>query len=260
MEGVSLTIGVIVAMEAELSHSLDLFASRIHKADKYAKTQEIYFGDELVLCISGVGKVNAASAAAMLLSLHYVDVLISIGVSGSLADDFNVGDIALVTTALEHDLDLRPIVESPGVAMGQSSPLHRSHAKVTETLHLAVEPLLESWSCSVYDRFGTRATLHTATVATGDTLVTSVEQKSAIVSQFPAAQLVDMETGAIAKVAINHGVPWGALRVVSDSADSKEVAREVFAFCSWEGSKLIASTIAHLIEIGLGKNGVIDDL
>lgn len=241
-------------MNVELHHSRDLFENGAICDERGSTTQEFFLASGLALCLSGIGKVNAASAAATLLGEYQVDALISIGVSGSLVGGFNVGDLVLVSAALEHDLDLRPIIEKPGVVIGQSTPFYRAHPDITNTLKNIAEPLLEPWSRKVYERFGVKASLQNGIVATGDTLISSSQQKHAITSEFPLVQLVDMETAAIAKVAENRRVPWGALRVVSDSADSKDVARDVFDFCAWEGSKLIALTIAQLIEAKLERD------
>lgn len=247
-------------MDAELYHSRDLFIDATVREDNGAFTQEVLLGSGLKLCLSGVGKVNAASAAVTLLGEYQVDSLVSIGVSGSLVEDFCVGDLVLVTETLEHDLDLRPIIEKPGLTMGQSSPFYRSHSDITEKLKDIVEPLLDSWSSKVYERFGSQASLRKGIVATGDSLITSLQQKKAITKDFPSVQLVDMETAAVAKVAKIRGVPWGALRIVSDSADSKDAARDIFEFCAWEGSKLIALTIAHLMETEVEFNEVSDGI
>jgi adenosylhomocysteine nucleosidase len=64
----------------------------------------------------------------------------------------------------------------------------------------------------------------------GDQIVTSSEIRDALLRDFPDAVCVDMETAAIAQVAQQNGLPWGAVRVTSDSADETFDLAHVVAF------------------------------
>lgn len=58
------------------------------------------------------------------------------------------------------------------------------------------------------------------TVATGDIFCTDVAMKDKISAKFDA-DVVDMECGAVAQVAYLSGIPFGAIRGVSDTPNGK---------------------------------------
>lgn len=49
-------------------------------------------------------------------------------------------------------------------------------------------------------------------------MITSAQDKAALASRFTAVA-VDMESAAIARVCAEHGVPFAAIRAISDTAD-----------------------------------------
>jgi len=67
-------------------------------------------------------------------------------------------------------------------------------------------------------------------VLTGDQIVASRAVRDALVRNFREGVCVDMETAAIAQVAHQNGLPWGAVRVTSDSADETFDMEDVINF------------------------------
>jgi hypothetical protein len=59
--------------------------------------------------------------------------------------------------------------------------------------------------------------VYTGTVVTGNQVIFSTARKRWLHHTFDALG-VEMETAAVAQVAVAHGIPWGAIRTVSDSA------------------------------------------
>jgi nucleoside phosphorylase len=47
---------------------------------------------------------------------------------------------------------------------------------------------------------------------------------------FPEGACFDMETAAIAQVALQNGIPWAAIRMISDAADENFNLDEVIGF------------------------------
>src|SRR2546423_937600 len=71
-----------------------------------------------------------------------------------------------------------------------------------------------------------------------------------LMREFPDGVCIDMETAGLAQVAQQNGVPWTALRVISDSADESFDLRKVMG--------LGVSTAAKLFEVII--QTVADDL
>jgi hypothetical protein len=69
---------------------------------------------------------------------------------------------------------------------------------------------------SAAHRLGTP--VHVGTVVTGNQAIFSTSRKRWLRQTF-GAQVVEMETAAVAQTAIAHELPWVAVRAVSDTAD-----------------------------------------
>jgi len=68
----------------------------------------------VVLCKSGVGKVNAAVSTQVLIDQYQVDAVIFTGVAGALHPDLDIGDIVISTECQQHDVDASPLGFAPG--------------------------------------------------------------------------------------------------------------------------------------------------
>ena len=58
---------------------------------------------DVVIVRSGIGKVNAALCAQILIDCFQVTHLINTGIAGSLDHSINIGDIVIGTDAMHHD-------------------------------------------------------------------------------------------------------------------------------------------------------------
>jgi len=92
--------------------AMGIEAQSIIKYLNLKKTQgkpfETYQNEKINLVISGVGKINAAGATSYLLKdtlkgLNHSDYAINLGISGSLNDKFNVGDLALANKVVDYE-------------------------------------------------------------------------------------------------------------------------------------------------------------
>jgi adenosylhomocysteine nucleosidase len=64
-----------------------------------------------------------------------------------------------------------------------------------------------------------RPTVHSGLIASGDRFVAAAAESDALRSALPEALAVDMESAAVAQVCADWGVPFGAVRTISDRAD-----------------------------------------
>ena len=101
-------IGIIGAMDNEielLKNSMEIrMMESIAGMTYYCGT---LCGKEAVLVRCGVGKVNAAICAQLLITHFGVGRIINTGVAGSLDREINIGDLVVSTDAVQHDMDLR---------------------------------------------------------------------------------------------------------------------------------------------------------
>ena len=92
-----MTIGIIGAMEEEITNVLE---DMNVVATKNALGLDFHLGtlnnsnNNIVLVRSGIGKVNAALCAQVLIDLFAVDAIINVGVAGAIDKNIKIGDTA----------------------------------------------------------------------------------------------------------------------------------------------------------------------
>lgn len=163
-------------------------------------------GREVVLVLSGIGKVAAAATTALLCERWAPQALLFTGVAGGLAPGVAVGDLVVGTQFLQHDLDASPIFprwEIPG----------RGLARLPADV-----PLQALLQASAHAVAGARR-CHAGLIVSGDRFVSSAAESARLQADLPEALAVDMESAAVAQVAADFGVPLAVLRSISDRAD-----------------------------------------
>lgn len=202
------TLGVIGAMDVEIA----LLREEMQAAGQTHVTRiagmEFNVGvigtTTVVLVQCGVGMVNAATCAQVLVNRFGVNALLNTGIAGSLDASINIGDIVVATDAVNHIMDVRNL----GYEAGQTPGL--------DTLAFPCSPALSKSVLAAAKRVGTTA--HTGRVASGDRFVCDNAEKQRIVDTF-GAKCCEMEGAAIAQVAWANGVPCAIVRAISDKAD-----------------------------------------
>ncbi|OMD07171.1 5'-methylthioadenosine/S-adenosylhomocysteine nucleosidase, partial [Paenibacillus odorifer] len=99
-------IGLIGAMDEEIKLLLEGMED---KRTKVKAGIQYYIGNILgksvVLCKSGVGKVNAAVTTQILIDNFGVSRVLFTGVAGAVHPELNIGDIVIASTCVQHDMD-----------------------------------------------------------------------------------------------------------------------------------------------------------
>lgn len=174
-------IGMIVAMDKELKQLRPLFPE-----------------NKVILQKSGIGKVNAAIQTVEMIRQYKPDVIISSGCAGGNGDDVNVQDVVVSSELAYHDVYCGTAIDSTTV-YGQVQGLP---ARYQADPYLLEKALLT----------GAKPGL----IVTGDWFVDSKDKILEIISHFPEAKAVDMESCAIAQACYINKVPFISFRVISD--------------------------------------------
>lgn len=174
-------IGMIVAMDKELKQLRPLFPE-----------------NKVILQKSGIGKVNAAIQTVEMIRQYKPDVIISSGCAGGNGDDVNVQDVVVSSELAYHDVYCGTAIDSTTV-YGQVQGLP---ARYQADPYLLEKALLT----------GAKPGL----IVTGDWFVDSKDKMFEIISHFPEAKAVDMESCAIAQACYINKVPFISFRVISD--------------------------------------------
>ena len=201
------TIALIGAMPPEISllqENLQNLRSE-HMADFDIYCGE-YAGKNVVLALSGIGKVNAALSTALVLQ-HRPDFVINTGSAGGLGSGLKVGDVVIGTQTAHHDVD----VTAFGYAIGHV-PRMPARFESDTALCAAAEKAAAAFE---------HAAVHRGLIVSGDQFVHSSESVAEVRRHFPDAQAVEMEAAAIAQSCHRFGVPFVVVRAISDLADEE---------------------------------------
>jgi adenosylhomocysteine nucleosidase len=179
--------GVVAALAGELGGLRELASKPWSVGGVRLSECELEDGTRLLLCVSGPGKVRAAAATATLIGAGATRGLFVVGLAGGLRRGMQPGDGLHCTTAVQADSALgedRRFEADPGL----------------RTAWQAAAPGGSGW------------------FLTADRPVFSPWRRMRLARAFAGACVADMETAAVAAVAARAGVPWAAMRVVSDLA------------------------------------------
>lgn len=190
-------IGIIVAMDKE-----------------FAQLKKVFGNDpNVVLQKCGIGKVNAAIGATMMIEKHHPDVIISSGCAGGADPSLNVGDVVVAMETTYHDAYC-----GDNCAYGQIMGMPKRY-------------ILADKLIAIVQQFGSDC--HAITMGltvSGDWFVDSREKMREIMQHFPDTKAVDMESCSIAQVCYTFGVPFVSFRIISDVPLKDHKAEMYFDF------------------------------
>ena len=194
-------------------------------------------GMDVVVAKCGIGKVNAARCAQILIDRSNPDYLINTGVAGGVGPGLKVGDMVLSTDLVQHDFSMNALGCVDG-CMTLEGP------KDQPTWFHADETLLSRFEKVARETAGESA-IHLGRIASGDTFVADHTAQKRIYETF-GALACEMEGAAIAQVAQSAGVPFLVVRAISDLADGS--APESYAAFERHAAQLSASMLLRFLE------------
>ncbi len=141
-------------------------------------------GAQAMVCYTGVGKVNAAYAAAQAIRAHAPQLVINFGSAGRVAPC--PPGLVEVASVLQRDMNAEPLAPRGATPFQDGGhTLHSGHVGVV--------------------------------CGTGDSFVTAADPWF----ETRGVQLVDMELYAVASVCTREKVAWRAIKFVSDDANAE---------------------------------------
>lgn len=182
-------------------------------------------GDGMVVAVGGVGKVSAAMATQFVHDAFKPRCIVAVGLAGALKADASRGHVIVASAAVQHDVEAR----------FRESAIN-ADAAVAEKLTVAAKRAVEN-----------PRIVRPGLVLTGDQIVTSKAARDAIAKDFPDGACIDMETAAIAQVAQQNGLPWGAVRITSDSTQESFDLEAVIDFGVSSSGELFARIITDVL-------------
>jgi adenosylhomocysteine nucleosidase len=217
-------VAIVSAMREELRALLPALrrAGTVHLGGREFHHGELH-GHPVVLVLSGIGKVAAATTAALLIHEFKARVLVLTGVAGGLRGEVKVGDVVVADQLLQHDMDASPLFPRYEVPLTGRSHFD-ADAALVEALAAAARRCLGRAEALIgvdhLRAFGIDgALLHQGLIVSGDRFVASLAHSDELRTRLPQALAVEMEGAAMAQVCADFGARFAVMRTISDRAD-----------------------------------------
>jgi len=160
-----------------------------------------------------LGPVHAALGAQALILRHGVGGLISFGSAGALDPALEVGDLVVASRTVAHDAGA--FQGSRFVPLGVKG--HDPQGRTGYRRAFEADAGLVDLALAAAGR-----PVRAGTVVSGGQVILSAARRDWLRQTF-GALAVDMESAAVAQAAVAHGLPWVALRAISDQAGDEPV-------------------------------------
>jgi futalosine hydrolase len=219
-------IALLCSVQAEAKLLLaDLLVTGTTKLGSKSIIAGTLAGRQVLLCVGGMGKVNAAHAAALMITEFCPDSLLIFGVGGAYpASGAAVGDIALAQVEIAGDEgvlthDGFKDMEHIGI------PLLKTATSVIFTTYPAPEHLLKQ----ALQTLGTssnpgRNNVHSGPFVTLSTCTGTTERARELEERHHGL-CENMEGAAAAQVAELHGIPWLEVRGISNIVEDRDMQK-----------------------------------
>ena len=203
--GFKADIGIIGALNDEVREIIGRLENRVTETVGSVEFNlgELY-NKKVVIARCGVGKVFAAICAEAMIIKYSPKLIVNSGVGGALDKSLRPLDIVFADKLVQHDMDTSPLGDPVGLISGINKVYFETDVRARMILEESAREMDINYLVG--------------TIATGDKFISEKADKDRIVSLF-GASACEMEGGAIAHTAYVNGVPFMAVRAISDSAD-----------------------------------------
>lgn len=164
-------------------------------------------GRDVVVVRSGIGKVNAAICAQILIDVYGVTTILNTGIAGGLYKDIEIGDMVISKEAMYHDVDATGFGYEKGV-------IPRMEVSVFPADKFLAEKALRT-----AERVNSDIRTFFGRIVTGDQFIAAGEKRKVLAEEFQG-YCAEMEGAAIAHTAYLNGVKFLIIRAISDKADN----------------------------------------
>jgi adenosylhomocysteine nucleosidase len=212
-------------------------------------------GQDVVLVLSKVGKVAAATTTTVLIEAFDVKNVLFTGVAGGMGAGVKVGDVVVAEAFVQHDLNSAPLFPRYEIPL---------YGRAT----FDCDPSLSAWLLKaaqlglegVGDQFHRSLRLeapevHRGLIASGDQFVCDPAVAARMRADLQAAGheplAVEMEGAAVAQVCHDYGVPFAAMRTISDRADA-QAHLDFSAFVNQVASPYALAVVSQFIALRPG--------
>ena len=219
-------IGLMYAMPGEIESLLAQEGT--HLLQTVAGVSFYHIREDVIACCGGVGKVNAAMATQLLITLYRPDLILNAGVAGCF-EEVPIGTLVLAEGFVQHDVDTSGVGDPVGLV---------------STVKQITFPTSDFAAAkAAMDKVG--LPYRTGLVATGDWFAVPCQRTQWIADTFHPL-LCEMEGCAVAQVCMRNGVKCMAIKSVSDCLVVRHDYYFNFPTAMKDLNRVVMSFIDHL--------------
>jgi futalosine hydrolase len=198
----------------------------------------------IILCISGMGKVNAAHAATLMLERFDPEALVVFGIGGAYpSSGAGIGDLAIAKEEIAGDEGvLTPDGFKDTAYIG--IPLVKTAASALYTTFPASEPLVQrSLQSLIAHRSSGQGKILVGSFVTLSTCTGTAARAKELEERYHGL-CENMEGAAVAQVGALHGVPWLEVRGISNIVEDRDLKK-------WDiprAAEAVQRAVQHIVE------------
>jgi len=212
-----------VQAEAEHLHS-KLQVTGTATAGSKAIVQGMLSGQRVLLCAGGMGKVNAAHTATVMITEFDPEALIVFGIGGAYpSSGARIGDVVLAREEIAGD---EGILTHDGFKDTEyiGIPLLKTASSAIYTTYPAAQPLLERSLRALRAAAPDRGNVHAGPFVTLSTCTGMSARARELEGRYHGL-CENMEGAAAAHVAALHEVPWIEVRGISNIVEDRNLKK-----------------------------------
>jgi adenosylhomocysteine nucleosidase len=195
----------------------------------------LFYNKQVVVCMTGVGKVNAAVCTQQLIESFGIDAIIFTGVAGALDPSLEIGDLVVSTECMQHDMDVTALGFKRGMIPYQDDSIFAADAHLVSLAKASCDKL-----------FPGKAVL--GRVLSGDQFIANPDVVRMLREELDGA-CCEMEGSAVAQVCAMNQIPYVVIRSMSDKADgSADVSFAEFTKLASQNSYAIVEDMIKALQ------------
>ncbi len=219
-------IALLCSVRAEAEH---LLASTVVAKNTTLGSKLLIEGsigaERIVLCISGMGKVNAAHTATLMLARFEPEAIVVFGIGGAYPKSgAGIGDLAIAKEEIAGD---EGVLTRDGFKDTRyiGIPLLKTATSEIYTTYPASEPLVHrSLQSLVAHRKCDQGKIHVGSFLTLSTCTGTTARAKELEERYHGL-CENMEGAAVAQVAALHDVPWLEVRGISNIVEDRDLKK-----------------------------------
>jgi futalosine hydrolase len=218
-------IALLCSVQTEADHLLSkLQVTGTATAGSKAIVQGMLAGQRVLLCAGGMGKVNAAHTATVMITEFDPEALIVFGIGGAYpSSGARIGDVVLAREEIAGD---EGVLTHDGFRDTEyiGIPLLKTASSVIYTTYPAAEPLLERSLRALRAAAMDRRNVHAGPFVTLSTCTGTSQRARELEGRYHGL-CENMEGAAAAQVAAIHEIPWIEVRGISNIVEDRDLTK-----------------------------------